>query len=94
MRIAFFVAMRMMLAMIGNPHQGRTFARQAADESQQPADRLVGSEAAVREMTVITEANSQAASHPPQEGRQPQPFPSEEEGGRQRAGVKKCDPSH
>ena len=47
-----------MLAMIGHPGQRRAFARQPAEERQQPADRPIGFEAAVRQAAVVTHAHA------------------------------------
>ena len=47
--VAFVIAEGVMLAMIGDPSEGRAFAREAAEEGEQPADRAIGLKALVRE---------------------------------------------
>src|SRR5262249_45269151 len=64
MRIAFLVAMRMMLAMVGNPNHRRAFAGQTAEERDQPFDRAISLKAAVSEQAMIAEANADAAGKP------------------------------
>ena len=59
MRIVFFVAMSMMLAMVGHPDDCRAFAGQSAQESDEPANGAIRLKTAVRQQSMITQANAQ-----------------------------------
>ena len=61
MRIAFLVAEVMVLAMVGDPSERRAFARQPAEERQQPAHRPIGFEAAMRQAAMVTHAHAARA---------------------------------
>ena len=52
MRIAFLIAMSMMLTVIGNPIDGGSFARQSADNGEQPTHRSIGRKAHVRKLAM------------------------------------------
>ena len=73
-RIALFVAMHMMFAVVRDPGQGRAFARQAADQSQQAAKRLVGLKTAVGQLAMVAHANADAAGQPDQNTQTPSAF--------------------
>src|SRR5947207_7631488 len=64
MRIAGLIAVSVMLAMVGDPIDDRAFTGQPANEADQPADRLIGGEAVVRQIAMKAEADADAAGEP------------------------------
>ena len=93
MRIAFFIAVGVMLAMVGNPNDGGTFAGEAAEERDEPFDRPVGLKTAVGEQAMIAQANADAAGEPVQTEEQADGFPGEEERSGEAAGMHNAKPN-
>ena len=85
MRVAFVIAEGVMLAMLGDPHEGRAFAREAAEQGEQPANRAIGLKALVREQPVVAHAHAEAAGDERQDDAGDERGPAEEERRRRRA---------
>src|SRR5690606_11196915 len=77
MRIFVVIAVSVMLAVRRHPLQRGPFAGKLPDGGQKPADGLVSREAAVREQTMVAEANADAAREPRHEHEQTERLPRE-----------------
>ena len=87
-RIAFLIGMLMMDAVRGDPEDRSAFERERAADRQEIFHPLRSLVAAVRQQAVIAHADAQAAGNPPQEHRDEECLPGEEEQCGDRANVK------
>ncbi len=93
MRIAFLIAVRMMLAMVGHPNDGRAFAGQAAQERKKPPHRPVRLKTSVREQAMVAQADAQSAGKPVHADEQRHGLPGEKERSGQRTGMHDAKPN-
>src|SRR5579862_5040650 len=66
MRITLYVGILVMYAVCRHPEKRAAFQRQRGAERQEILHPFMGLEAAMREQTVISNADSQASRNPPQ----------------------------
>ena len=92
MRVAFVIAMCVMLPVISRPVERRTFARQSANDCQCLSNPVGTLETCMRQQSVIPKANTNSASDPVKEQAGDQTFPAEKEGSHQAADVDYAQP--
>ena len=90
--VAFLVTECMVFAVVCHPDERGALARDSTQEGKEKPHRSGCLEAAVREQTVIAEANAQAAGHPVERQTDGQPRPGEIEGCGERCQVHTTDP--
>ncbi len=88
MRIARLVRVSMVEAMNRNPEDGTALERHCAENSEQVFQPLRGLVRSMGQQAVVSHPNAEAASDPPQEQRQDETFPAEEEEGCNSANMK------
>ena len=81
MRIAVLIAEGMMLAVVGHPEECRSLSRHSTQPGKEQSHRPPCRETAVREESVIAQADAQTSGHPVQGQTDCQARPGEKEGG-------------
>ena len=94
MRIARLVAMGMMLAMVGDPSDGRAFAGKRADRARAAIGRADRSESCRASAGDGSTGRCRGRRKPTQHGGQAERFPGEEPDRAQRQKVDGCHPDH
>ena len=91
-RIPLLIAEGMVLAMVGDPVEGRAFTRNTSQECIKQLDKAGGRETAMREEAVVSQAHAKASRHPAEHQTDRQARPGEIKGSRQRRAMDHPDP--